>query len=281
MRFFLLLLLLSGQVVYSQGNRVSGMVLENGTGRPVDGAAVTLLGRKQVTRTDERGQFTLQAIGLADSLFITSIGYQPLTISLADFRKLGNKVLLEQASIQLNTVTVATAAGEQFRPISKLDIKMRGINNSQEVLRMVPGLFIGQHAGGGKAEQIFLRGFDLDHGTDINISVDGMPVNMVSHAHGQGYADLHFVIPELIDNVTFKKGTYYAEKGNFATTGFVDFKTLNALPRNSIKVEAGMFHTARVLAMVNLLNERAATAGQHAYIASEYMYTKGYFDNPQ
>lgn len=59
---------------------------------------------------------------------------------------------------------------------------------------MVPGLFIGQHAGGGKAEQIFLRGFDLDHGTDINLSVDGMPVNMVSHAHGQGYADLHFPI---------------------------------------------------------------------------------------
>jgi hypothetical protein len=65
------------------------------------------------------------------------------------------------------------------------------VNSSQEILRKVPGLFIGQHAGGGKAEQIFLRGFDIDHGTDIAISVDGMPVNMVSHAHGQGYADLH------------------------------------------------------------------------------------------
>ena len=103
----------------------------------------------------------------------------------------------------MNAVTVALNPGDQYKPISKIDIKMRDITNSQEVLRFVPGLFIGQHAGGGKAEQIFLRGFDIDHGTDVNISVDGMPVNMVSHAHGQGYADLHFLIPELIENVSF------------------------------------------------------------------------------
>ena len=91
------------------------------------------------------------------------------------------------------------------------------VSSSQEVLRRVPGLFIGQHAGGGKAEQIFLRGFDIDHGTDVALTVDGMPVNMVSHAHGQGYADLHFVIPETIEKVDFSKGAYYADKGNFAT----------------------------------------------------------------
>ena len=158
---------------------------------------------------------------------------------------------------------------------------MRGINNSQEVLRLIPGLFIGQHAGGGKAEQIFLRGFDLDHGTDINIAVDGMPVNMVSHAHGQGYADLHFLIPELIDNVSFKKGTYYAEKGNFTTTGFVDFKTLNALPHNTVKMEGGMFNTFRTVSMFNLLNEKSRLKGQSLYVASEYIHSKGYFDHPQ
>jgi outer membrane cobalamin receptor len=101
-----------------------------------------------------------------------------------------------------------------FQTISDLDIHLRPINNSQEILRSVPGLFIGQHAGGGKAEQLFIRGFDVDHGTDVNISVDGIPVNMVSHAHGQGYADLHFVIPEFIDKVNFDKGPYFAEKGN-------------------------------------------------------------------
>lgn len=125
------------------------------------------------------------------------------------------------AEVQLKN----SAKNNIFQTISELDIHLRPINNSQEILRSVPGLFIGQHAGGGKAEQLFIRGFDVDHGTDVSISVDGIPVNMVSHAHGQGYADLHFVIPEFIDKVNFDKGPYFAEKGNFTTAGFVDFKT--------------------------------------------------------
>lgn len=177
----------------------------------------------------------------------------------------------------LPSVTVSLTPGQQLSAISKADIAFRKINNSQEVLRIVPGLFIGQHAGGGKAEQIFLRGFDLDHGTDIDITVDGMAVNMVSHAHGQGYADLHFVIPELIENVQFKKGPYHAEKGNFATTGHVDFRTKNMLNQNMLKLEAGMFDTYRGVGMVNLLNKKM----QSAYVASEYMFTNGYFDSPQ
>lgn len=181
----------------------------------------------------------------------------------------------------LPSVTISKKPGEQLTPLSKTDIQLRGIRNSQEVLPIVPGLFIGQHAGGGKAEQIFLRGFDIDHGTDINISVDGMPVNMVSHAHGQGYADLHFVIPELIESVYFKKGPYYAEKGNLATTGFVDFRTKNALDKNMVRVEAGQFNTYRAVAMANLLSKKAQQQNQSAYIASEYMYTDGYFENPQ
>lgn len=174
----------------------------------------------------------------------------------------------------LDSVVVSPNPGQQMAAISKADIALRKISNSQEVLRIVPGLFIGQHAGGGKAEQIFLRGFDLDHGTDINISVDGMPVNMVSHAHGQGYADLHFVIPELIDNVHFQKGPYYADKGNLATTGYVDFKTKNTLQQNMVKLEAGMFNTYRGVGMVNLLQKKA-------YVAGEAMYSDGYFDHPQ
>lgn len=181
----------------------------------------------------------------------------------------------------LPSVTISKDPGDQLKPISKVDIQLRRITNSQEVLPIVPGLFIGQHAGGGKAEQIFLRGFDIDHGTDINISVDGMPVNMVSHAHGQGYADLHFVIPELIESVHFKKGPYYAEKGNLATTGFVDFRTKNVLDKNMVRLEAGQFNTYRAVGMVNLLSKKAQQRNQSAYIASEYMYTDGYFENPQ
>ena len=118
------------------------------------------------------------------------------------------------------------------------------VNSSQDILRKVPGLIIGQHAGGGKAEQIFLRGFDIDHGTDIAIDVDGMPINMVSHAHGQGYADLHFLIPETVDKIDFGKGPYYADKGNFNTAGYVSFQTKDALNKNiRTKISETAFNT--------------------------------------
>lgn len=84
------------------------------------------------------------------------------------------------------------------RSIRAFDLNTRPVSTAQDMLQLAPGLVIAQHAGGGKAEQIFLRGFDADHGTDVAISSDGIPVNMVSHGHGQGYADLHFAIPELM-----------------------------------------------------------------------------------
>lgn len=282
MKYFLsfFLLLLSASLV-AQIQELSGKVMDANTAAPVEGATVTLMPEQRHTVSNENGRFYFREVKDDARLIVTAIGYDTVTISLAGFIKAGQSISLIPRAVQLNQVTVSGSAGEQYRSISKLDIKMRGINNSQEILRMVPGLFIGQHAGGGKAEQIFLRGFDIDHGTDINIAVDGMPVNMVSHAHGQGYADLHFVIPELIGNVAFRKGTYYAEKGNFTTTGFVDFKTFNVLPDNSIKVEGGMFNTVRAVGMFNLLNETTRAKGQSAFIASEYMYTKGYFDHPQ
>ena len=120
---------------------------------------------------------------------------------------------MKPGDIQLADLVVSASAEQPVNTLSPLDIKLRPTNTSQDILRMVPGLFIAQHAGGGKAEQIFLRGFDIDHGTDLNLEVDGLPVNMVSHAHGQGYSDLHFVIPEMINYVNFDKGPYYARQG--------------------------------------------------------------------
>ena len=158
---------------------------------------------------------------------------------------------------------------------------MRPVNTSQDVLRIVPGLFIAQHAGGGKAEQIFLRGFDMDHGTDISIHVDGMPVNMVSHAHGQGYADLHFLIPEIISSVNFDKGPYDPAHGNLATGGYVDFHTISHLDKNRIQLELGRFNTSRLVAMTNLLGDYVKAHKQNAYIASELFLTNGPFVNKQ
>lgn len=260
----------------------NGSVVDEQTKAPVEGASVNFYTGNLVTATDEQGKFSIKLSAQNnDTLLITAIGYETQKISYNDFIKNNKTIFLKNRIVEMNAVTVAMNPGDQYKPVSKLDIKMRDITNSQEVLRLVPGLFIGQHAGGGKAEQIFLRGFDIDHGTDVNISVDGMPVNMVSHAHGQGYADLHFLIPELIENVAFKKGPYYADKGNMTTAGFVDFRTKNVLPSNMIKLEAGQFNTYRAVGMVNLLSERMKQKEQHAFIASEYMYTKGYFDNPQ
>ena len=85
-----------------------------------------------------------------------------------------------------------------------------------KALEVVPGLIVTQHSGEGKANQYFLRGFNLDHGTDLAIKVDGMPVNMPTHGHGQGYADINFLIPELIQSVNVRKGPYYADVGDFS-----------------------------------------------------------------
>jgi outer membrane receptor for Fe3+-dicitrate len=287
-RFFFLLIyiLFFSAPAFSQNKQQlrieSGSVVNLQTRTPVEGANLVFFPGEQVAITDESGRFSISMTQeSSDSIFVSAIGHEKKMISYKEFIQLNKEIALSEQVIELNAVAIATNPGEQSKLISKVDIKMRDITNSQEVLRLVPGLFIGQHAGGGKAEQIFLRGFDIDHGTDINITVDGMPVNMVSHAHGQGYADLHFLIPELIENVSFKKGPYYAEKGNMATAGYVDFRTKNVLSSNMIKLEAGQFNTWRAVGMMSLLSEKMREKEQHAFIASEYMYTRGYFDNSQ
>jgi hypothetical protein len=157
------------------------------------------------------------------------------------------------------------------------------VNSAQDLLRLVPGLFIAQHAGGGKAEQIFLRGFDSDHGTDFAVFIDGMPVNMVSHAHGQGYADFHFVIPETVDKLKVNKGPYSAKFGDFATSGAGEFFTRDAISKNEVKVEFGMFDTYRALGMFDLLGKKHlfTQRAENFYVAAEYCFSNSYFESPQ
>lgn len=177
--------------------------------------------------------------------------------------------------VRLHEITV----GERLRHLNeavRLDLKTTPMTSSQQVLRIVPGLFIAQHAGGGKAEQIFLRGFDLDHGTDINIAVDGMPVNMLSHAHGQGYADLHFLMPELIDMVDFDKGPYDVARGDLATAGYVEFKTKDRMPTEA-GVEIGTHNYQRYRATASFLNNDR----QSFYAAASFLTDDGFFDADQ
>ncbi len=269
--------------VLSQNQTLSAKVISNTYKLPVEGITVTLLPENSTTITNENGQFHfITNTASITALLLSGIGYETLEIPFARFKNNATLTIVAAPSTTLNAVVINSGTiSNQYKQISTLDIKMRGVANSQEVLRIVPGLFIGQHQGGGKAEQIFIRGFDCDHGTDISLNVDGMPINMPSHAHGQGYADAHFIIPETIETVDFKKGAYYAEKGNFDTGGFVDFKTANSFDHNLIKVEGGSFNTKRIVGIFNLLNDKQVAKQQSWYVASEYNYSDGYFENPQ
>ena len=132
--------------------------------------------------------------------------------------------------------------------ISGAEVNARPFSRAGEALEVVPGLIVTQHSGEGKANQYFLRGFNLDHGTDLAISVDGMPVNMPTHGHGQGYADINFLIPELVQSVTVRKGPYFADQGDFASAGAVAIDYVNRLPKNIAELTFGSFGYRRALA---------------------------------
>jgi len=131
--------------------------------------------------------------------------------------------------------------------VGATEIQDRPILRSGEILETIPGLIITQHAGGGKANQYFLRGFNLDHGTDFAIFIDDMPLNLPSHAHGEGYADMNIVIPEFVERVNFEKGPYYADVGNYGSAGAADVVCFKALPRNFFQVEGGMYGYGRMV----------------------------------
>ncbi len=131
--------------------------------------------------------------------------------------------------------------------VGATELQDRPILRSGEILETIPGVIITQHAGGGKANQYFLRGFNLDHGTDFAIFVDGMPLNLPSHAHGEGYADMNTVIPELMQRLDYEKGPYYADVGNYGSAGAAHLEFFKTLPHDFIEVEGGMYGFGRAV----------------------------------
>jgi hypothetical protein len=127
------------------------------------------------------------------------------------------------------------------------ELAERPILRAGEILETVPGVIITQHAGGGKANQYFLRGFNLDHGTDFAIYLDDMPLNLPSHAHGEGYSDMNTVIPEFVQRLDYEKGPYYANVGNYGSAGAAHLGFYKDLPQNFVTVEGGMFGYARAV----------------------------------
>ncbi|NJL27833.1 MAG: TonB-dependent receptor [Thermoanaerobaculia bacterium] len=128
-----------------------------------------------------------------------------------------------------------------------LDLQKRPLLRPGELVETTPGVIATQHSGGGKANQYFLRGFNLDHGTDFSVRVAGVPVNLPSHGHGQGYADLNFLIPELVDRVRFQKGPYDAAMGDFSAAGGVEMELVRTLPERLVELDGGSHDFGRLL----------------------------------
>ena len=259
---------------------INGKVVDALSRQPLEGASVSMNDNLDIkTLTDLYGNFSIKIKKEAgQDLLISYIGYKAETITTNG--KTDIKIELQPDRVNLKDVVVlASNSFSKFSTLAKIDLDLKPVRNTQELLRLVPGLFIAQHAGGGKAEQIFLRGFDNDHGTDIQVSVDGLPVNMVSHAHGQGYADSHFIIPETINNIDFGAGPYYTQHGNFNTSGYVSFSTYNNIPKGRVQIEAGRYNTFRTLAVIDLLKKNKDK--QSAYIAGDFYYTNGATINHQ
>ncbi|RYZ00836.1 MAG: TonB-dependent receptor, partial [Chitinophagaceae bacterium] len=267
---FLLLLCLAGTGGAAQ--RVfRGRVVDGNDGQPLELATVMVSGSPLRVSSDATGHFEFAYAPELAQVTVSFVGYGPVQATL----QAGSAALIRllPQEVRLQELTLATSAVAPFRQLARVDLAVRPVVNTQELLRTAPGLFIAQHAGGGKAEQIFLRGFDCDHGTDVAVNVDGMPVNMVSHAHGQGYADAHFVIPETVSTLDFAAGPYNAAQGNFATAGSVDLSTYNRLPKSRMQLEAGRFGTARALLLADLMLARRSAGS--AYVAGEYFYADG------
>jgi hydrogenase/urease accessory protein HupE len=208
------------------------------------------------------GIATARLMALTFAFFVgTNVHAQDTEISTAEKNKTTVKSKPQSSkkdSVELEEIVI-TAAKERADSMIRIadsasqghvgqaQLKYRPITRPAEVLEAVPGLIATQHSGEGKANQYFLRGFNLDHGTDFLTQIEGVAVNTVSHSHGQGWTDTNFLIPELIETLDYKKGNYYSENGDFSSTGSANIQYFKSLPENILKYTGGSFDYHRGL----------------------------------
>ena len=254
----------------AQGARVSGRVLDQ-TGAVLPGVAIDLVvQRTELTvRTDSEGRYQFDnvpvgTVELTYRLLNFSVVRRTLKTASADVTLLdtvlslalnadvvvtGTTTFRNIADIENpteNLVGIAAAASQGAVTAAQLDA--RPVMRAGEVLESVPGMIISQHSGEGKANQYYLRGFNLDHGTDFSTVVAGVPVNTPTGAHAHGYADLNFLIPELVSGVQYKKGPYFADEGDFSAAGAAHINYVNHLERPQLRVSAGNDGWGRIFA---------------------------------
>ncbi|RYD76373.1 MAG: TonB-dependent receptor, partial [Verrucomicrobiaceae bacterium] len=153
------------------------------------------------------------------------------------------EIIVEGRSDSL--VGVASSANEGV--VGREQLALRPLLRPGEIVETIPGVIVSQHSGAGKANQFYLRGFNLDHGTDLLTSLEGVPINMRSHAHGQGYTDLNFLVPEFVQQVEYRKGPYYPEYGDFASAGAFNIGLINRLEQGFLTLEGGTDGYARLV----------------------------------
>ena len=186
----------------------------------------------------------------------------------------------DQSTLVLAQRPISAASSATVRD---REFRLRPISSVADILRVTPGLLVVQHAGGGKANQYFLRGFDADHGTDIAMSIDGIPINMVSHAHGQGYTDTNFIIPEIVERVEITKGPYFAEQGDFATAGSINLVTRRNFEHSSLGFGYGGSpgHGGPMYRGLLIASPRFDDGKVEPLLVAEIGRTNGPFDNPE
>jgi hypothetical protein len=240
---------LSGTVVDTSGAVIAGATVEI---RDANGAVA----RK--TQTGVHGAFVIS--GIAPGRYrvaVSNPGFETREMAVT----LGRAGAPAPLHISLRVSAVSTTVNVRGREddlvgiaesatqgtVGAKEIEDRPILRSGEIMETIPGLIITQHAGGGKANQYFLRGFNLDHGTDFATFLDGMPLNLPSHAHGEGYSDMNTVIDELVQRVNYQKGPYYADVGNYGSAGNANLEFFKTLPGDFFQLEGGMYHDGRAI----------------------------------
>lgn len=258
-RLALLLVLLASMPAF--GGELTGRVTD-ATARGLPGVLVESRGGSAVT--DANGEYALDLAEGRQAVTFRLLGFAAITRevdvpSRTDVRMTleaseaivvtGKSTFRNLADIEVldrNLIGIADTASSGV--ITAAQIDHRALSRPGDVLETVPGVVISQHSGEGKANQYYLRGFNLDHGTDLATTVAGAPVNMPTHAHGQGYSDANFLIPELISGVQYKKGPYYADEGDFASAGAVNVNYVNWLEAPVVSLTTGRFGYQRALA---------------------------------
>ena len=277
-------LLLAATAVRAQSAGLSGVVTDETGGRlpgvdvRVKGAAADPL----VALTDAAGRFVFADVpaGSAQLTFsMLNFGTvrREVTVPVsgrveadvvlhyvlsADVTVTGTRTFVNLADMENpaeNLVGIAQSASQGA--ITARQLETRPMSRAGEVLEAVPGVIVSQHSGEGKANQYYLRGFNLDHGTDFATTVAGMPANMPTHAHGHGYTDLNFLIPEIVSGVQYSKGPYFADQGDFATAGSANINYRNRLDRPVIQAAAGGEGYGRVFAAGSWTRHAGTTLG--------------------